>query len=104
MKIKVENKVYTCTSPDFTHFHSCKSSVFADISAILNKEDDDVSENKLLQDIENECKNNDNKELYKDIEPIWDSIENEYVATFPLRGIGSLQWSNSNKISKREEN
>lgn len=104
VEIKVENKVYTCKSPNFTYFHSCKSSVFADISAILSKEDDDVSENKLLQDIENECENKNNKELYKDIEPIWDSIENKYVATFPLRGIGSIQWSNSNKISKREEN
>lgn len=99
---KKENKVYT--SPDFTNFYSCKSSVIDDISAILNQEDDNASENKLLQHIENECINNDNKESYKDIKPIWDSLENKYVATFPLRGIGSLQWSNSKNILNRDDN
>lgn len=99
---KKENKVYT--SPDFTNFYSCKSSVIDDISAILNQEDNNASENKLLQHIENECINNDNKESYKDIKPIWDSLENKYVATFPLRGIGSLQWSNSKNILNRDDN
>lgn len=63
-EIIAETKVYA--SSDFTDFYSCKSSVFADISAILNKEDncdDDNDEKKLLKAIENECKNNEKKRI-----------------------------------------
>lgn len=33
-------------------------------------------------------------------EPNWKSIEDKYIATFPLRGIGSVQWTRSKKIGE----
>ncbi|XP_065932252.1 uncharacterized protein [Magallana gigas] len=33
-------------------------------------------------------------------EPSWKTIENKYVSTLPLRGIGMVQWTRSEKIKK----
>lgn len=38
------------------------------------------------------------------IEPDWKSIEDKYIATFPLRGIGSVQWTKSKKIGDKDIN
>lgn len=35
-------------------------------------------------------------------EPSWKTIEKKYVATFPMRGIGSVQWTRSKKMEKRK--
>lgn len=37
-------------------------------------------------------------------EPNWKSIEDKYIATFPLRGIGSVQWTKSKKIGDKDIN
>lgn len=37
-------------------------------------------------------------------QPNWKSIEDKYIATFPLRGIGSVQWTKSKKIGDRDNN
>lgn len=37
-------------------------------------------------------------------EPSWKTIEKKYVATFPMRGIGSVQWTRSKKIGEKERN
>lgn len=45
------------------------------------------------------------KEDFESTRALWDSITDKYVTTFPLRGIGSIQWSKSKKIIKdRTEN
>lgn len=36
--------------------------------------------------------------------PNWNSIQNKYIATFPLRGIGSVQWTKSTKIEQNDDN
>lgn len=36
--------------------------------------------------------------------PNWKSIQDKYIATFPLRGIGSVQWTKSTKIKDKEKN
>lgn len=37
-------------------------------------------------------------------EPSWKTIEKKYVATFPMRGIGSVQWTRSTKIGEKKRN
>lgn len=37
-------------------------------------------------------------------QPNWKSIEDKYIATFPLRGIGSVQWTKSKNIGDRDNN
>lgn len=37
-------------------------------------------------------------------QPNWKSIEDKYIATFPLRGIGSVQWTRSKNIGDRDNN
>lgn len=38
------------------------------------------------------------------IEPSWNTIENKYVSTLPLRGIGMVQWTKSDNIKKEKNN
>lgn len=66
------------------------------IEAILNWNEDkpwDDSVKSLLDKIKNPCTERDVPE-----EPNWKSLEKKYVATFALRGIGSVQWTKSEKI------
>lgn len=37
-------------------------------------------------------------------EPSWKTIEKKYVATFPMRGIGTVQWTRSTKIGGKKRN
>lgn len=91
--------VYSNSLLNIRDFYRCQPPVDADILAILKEEDDEFSVNQLLQKITDACqeKNRVSKTVSK---RKWDSIEDKYVATFPLRGIGSLQWSKSKKIAK----
>lgn len=37
------------------------------------------------------------------VEPSWKTIEDKYVSTLPLRGIGTVQWTRSEKIKKEHK-
>lgn len=91
--------VYSSSLLDIRNFYRCQPPVDADIQAVLNEEDDECSVNRLLKTITDACREN-NKVKKKVIKKTLDSIEDKYVTTFPLRGIGSLQWSKSKKIAK----
>lgn len=41
--------------------------------------------------------------LTKNNGPSWKTIEEKYIATFPLRGIGSVQWTKSRKLGKKHK-
>lgn len=99
--------VYSDWSLDKRDFYTCKPPKDADFLAIFKEKDDESSVNQLLKEIiKMKVCQDKNKVSYTDIKPKWDSIEDKYVTTFPLRGIGSLQWSKSEKIAKehKEEN
>lgn len=69
------------------------------IEAILNWNEDkpwDDSVKSLLDKIKNPSTVTDVLE-----EPNWKSLEEKYVATFALRGIGSVQWTKSKNIGER---
>lgn len=67
------------------------------IESILNKNDDGISDGRVnvilhkINQSETEASSN---------EPNWTSLEKEFIATFPLRGIGSVQWTRSTRIGK----
>lgn len=96
--------VYSNSLLNKRNFYRCQPED-ADILAILGEEDDKFSVEQLLQKIIEACTDK-NEVSETDIKPNWDSIGDKYVTTFPLRGIGSLQWSKSEKIAKehREKN
>lgn len=45
-----------------------------------------------------------NSNEINEIEPSWDTIENKYVSTLPLRGIGMVQWTKSVNIKEERNN
>lgn len=94
--------VYSNSSLHKRNFYRCKPPKDADFLAIFREEDDESCVNQLLQKITQACQVK-NKVSETIIKPKWDSIEDKYVTTFPLRGIGSLQWSKSQKIAKEHK-
>lgn len=89
-------------SPNLIAFYECKNSLDAEIPTIFTKKDNDAEISRVLQKIKKACQ--DGRKVFKeDIDPtwgLWDSIEDKYVATFPLRGIWSLQWSKSENTAE----
>lgn len=53
-----------------------------------------------ISHILNGINSNENNE----VEPSWNTIENKYVSTLPLRGIGMVQWTKSANIKDKEIN
>lgn len=70
------------------------------IQSILNKNDDETKYDVVGLFLKN-------KELRRkessSNEPNWKSLEEKFIATFPLRGIGSVQWTRSKKIGKKHK-
>lgn len=50
------------------------------------------------------CKRREENKVCSTSEPNWKSLEDKYIATFPLRGIGSVQWTKSKKIGDKDIN
>lgn len=94
--------VFSNCNPELRDFYRCKLQEDAEILAIFKEEDDDKSVNQLLQKIKDECKEN-NEVSEECTASEWKYITDKYVTTFPLRGIGSLQWSKSEKIAKEHK-
>nr|XP_034323678.1 uncharacterized protein LOC105341935 [Crassostrea gigas]XP_034323679.1 uncharacterized protein LOC105341935 [Crassostrea gigas] len=70
------------------------------IESILNKNDDGSSDDKVNDIIE---KIKHSKKESSSYEPNWKSLEKKFIATFPLRGIGSVQWTRSKLIGKKHK-
>lgn len=71
------------------------------IEAILSKIDDRTSDDSvcyILTKILDECERDSSSN-----EPNWKSLEDKFIATFPLRGIGSVQWTRSKRIGKNHK-
>lgn len=84
--------------------YECQNS--GNIQTILTDEDKVDEIDRILERI-NTAHRKNTIVLDKDIESTWDlwvSITKQYVTTFPLRGIGSIQWSKSKKIKDGTEN
>lgn len=85
--------------------YECQNS--GNIQTILTDEDKVDEIDRILERI-NTAHQNKTIVLDKDIESTWDlwvSItKKKYVTTFPLRGIGSIQWSKSKKIKDGTKN
>lgn len=104
-----ENFKIICSSdtPDSIVFSSRDSRDFyrlqlTGIFNVLNNiatENDDSTVQQFLKNIEG-ARQDQNKVPEEDAESKWRSISEKFVTTFPLRGIGSLQWSESKKIAK----
>lgn len=45
-----------------------------------------------------------NSKENQEVEPSWNTIENKYVSTLPLRGIGMVQWTKSDNIKDKINN
>lgn len=87
------------SSRDFCDFYRCQLTKDSDILANILEKDDDSSVLQLLQNME-DARKDQNKVSKEDAELNWKHIADKYVTTFPLRGIGSLQWSRSKKNCK----
>lgn len=48
-------------------------------------------------------KNNGENKVSSSNEPDWNCLEKKFIATFPLRGIGSVQWTKSKNIGKEHK-
>lgn len=70
------------------------------IESILNTNDDQTNIDKILRKIE---QNNGENEVSSSNEPDWKCLEEKFIATFPLRGIGSVQWTRSKNIGKEHK-
>lgn len=75
------------------------------IESMFEKNPEDTCIDDTIRFLLNKIKHGNQKENIVSLEctPNWTSIQDKYIATFPLRGIGSVQWTNSTKI-KNEEN
>lgn len=87
------------SSRDFCDFYRCQLTKDSDILANILEKDDDSSVLQLLQNME-DAREVQNKVSKEDAELNSKHIADKYVTTFPLRGIGSLQWSKSKKNCK----
>lgn len=67
------------------------------IESILNTNDDQTNIDKILRKIE---QNNGANNVSSSNEPDWKLLEEKFIATFPLRGIGIVQWTRSQQIGK----
>lgn len=71
------------------------------IESILNTNNDQTNIDKILRKIELYNGAND---MSSSNEPDWNWLEEKFIATFPLRGIGSVQWTKSKKIANKDKN
>lgn len=65
---------------------------------IFNKTSDEKGDEKV-KDILGKIKQS--SEESSSNEPNWKSLEDKFIATFPLRGIGSVQWTRSERIGEK---
>lgn len=70
------------------------------IESILNTNDDQTNIDEILKKIK---QNNGANNVSTSNEPDWKLLEEKFIATFPLRGIGSVQWTKSKKIGKEHK-
>lgn len=68
--------------------------------SIFNKTGDGESDDRVNYILE---KINQSKTKSSSNEPNWKSLEEKFIATFPLRGIGSVQWTRSKRIGKKHK-
>lgn len=68
--------------------------------SIFNKTEDEISDDNVNYILE---KIKQSKEESSSNEPNWKSLEDKFIATFPLRGIGSVQWTRSKRIGKEHK-
>lgn len=72
------------------------------IEPILNWNDDNPCEDDVKYLLDKIKQPRPPGNISKD--PNWITLGKQYVATFPLRGIGSLQWTRSKKIGDKKQN
>lgn len=72
------------------------------IEPILNWNDDKPCEDNVKYLLEKIKQSHPLENISKD--PNWITLGKQYVAIFPLRGIGSLQWTRSKKIGDKKQN
>lgn len=70
------------------------------IESILNTNDDQTNIDEILKKIK---QNNGANNVSTSNEPDWKWLEEKFIATFPLRGIGSVQWTKSKNIGKEHK-
>lgn len=91
----------TIQTQTFSFFEEQKSKEV--IESILNKNDDRTNDdrvNEILRKIKQNIKENEGSSSNK---PDWNCLEQKFIATFPLRGIGSVQWTKSKRIGKEHK-
>lgn len=86
-----------------TYEYQLEESVQGIIDTIFRKDKDIDS---ILQILLNQIKSRRRREneVCSTSKPNWKSIEDKYIATFPLRGIGSVQWTKSKNIGDDDNN
>lgn len=70
------------------------------IESILNKNDDGTIDgivDYILRKIKRSKKESSSNK------PNWKSLEEQFIATFPVRGIGSVQWTRSKRIGRKHK-
>lgn len=95
--------------PSLRDVYKCRNSLDAGIPIIFSNKDDDGKIYGILQKIKDACQDETKvtvtvpETVTESTWGLWDSIKDKYVATFPLRGIGSIQWSKSKKIGGQRD-
>lgn len=100
---KNESCVKFLESEETTYKYQLEKSFQGIIDTMFeNHKDTDGLLHHLLNQIN--CKRREENKVCSTSEPNWKSIEDKYIATFPLRGIGSVQWTKSKKIGDKDIN
>lgn len=73
------------------------------IESILNKNDDRTNDDRVNEILRKIKQNNRENEVSSSNKPDWNCLEQKFIATFPLRGIGSVQWTKSKRIGKEHK-
>lgn len=77
------------------------------IESMFEKKTEDTCIDDTIRFLLNKIKHGNQKEniVSSECSPNWTSIQDKYIATFPLRGIGSVQWTKSyEKIKQKDHN